>query len=134
MTCIHHRKMAQAPALELCHAHHRERKPHCTTSISLPVHLGTSVRLCSTRRWCRKMAHTPAPPSHSEPFIQLVLTHIHQLLVGNPCPCWRSTKPSWLQTSLLANSRNHRHNCRGLQGPVAVSADHRCGATGSTNP
>jgi len=131
----------------------------------------------STRRWCRKMAHTPAPPSHSEPFTQLVLTHIHQLLVGNPCPCWRSTKlsllhsslpsnwqiqhrnrmvqrtshihhpdwgspcrglcsttPSWPQTSLLANSRNHRHNCRGLPGPVAVSAGHRCGASCSTNP
>jgi len=135
------------------------------------------VLLGSTCRWCRKMAQTPAPPSHTEPLIQLVLRHIHQLLVGSPCPCWRSTKlsllhsslpsnwqiphrnrmvqrtshihhpdwgspcrglcsttPSWPQTSLLANSRNHRHNCRGLQGPVAVSADHRCGASCSTNP
>merc|ERR1740116_287111 len=28
MACIHHRKMAHAPALELCHAHHREGPLH----------------------------------------------------------------------------------------------------------
>merc|ERR1712051_795888 len=44
MACIHHRKMAQAPALELCHAHHWERKPHCTTS-SAPR--STSARMCA---------------------------------------------------------------------------------------
>merc|ERR1719458_2512968 len=57
----------------------------------------------STCRWCRKMAHTPAPPSLPEPFIEHVLTHNHQLLVGSPCPCWRSTKLSLLHSNLPSN-------------------------------
>merc|ERR1712051_592856 len=58
IACIHHRKMAQAPALELCHAHHRERKPHWTTFISPPRH--ERALMGSTRRWCAYASTTVA--------------------------------------------------------------------------
>jgi len=150
------------------------RRPCCTTCISLLVHLGTL-----------DMSMVPEDGAYASTTVALrtvhqikhVLTHIHQLLMGSPCPCWHSTKlsllhsnlpsnwqiphrnrmvqrtsrihhpdwgspcrglcsttPSWPQTSLPANSRNHRHNCKGLPGPAAVSAGHRCGASCSTNP
>merc|ERR1740123_1304228 len=82
MTCVHHRKMAQAPALELAMLTTGRR--------------GHTASVLSVRRWCRKMARTPAPPSCSGPIIK------SSMCLRTSTSCWWAalalvgTAPSFL--------------------------------------